>query len=336
MGWCMSVPAVVSEDHARLLYLAEELASVHACPDFAWLAGRFEFLGEKALGASLSVLAIADEAGVYRPVAASPHTPANARALRDALGVARLPSNAVATALLADLEQSPRPAVVRVAELFQSPDQDCAQSEAIVAPVVYNRESIGVAIFLVGPSPVNEQIAVILAQHVAVAIDELRQHDDARRLHSVDPILWVPDEHFLLGQLQRELSRARRYHRQVGLAVVRCETETAVRAQFGDFFADHLLRRIGSHLLAQVRDSDVLGVLHGGYAVIHNETSLAGTRLSAERLRESVTRMLDQRVPEVSGLPVSLAVVAYPESGETLEDLLRNVCSTESQAPAVA
>lgn len=332
----MSVPAVVSEDHGRLLYLAEHLASLHASTDMTWLAGRFEFLGEKALGASLSVLAIVDEAGVYRPFAASPHAPANARTLRDILGVASLPSNATAMAVFADVAQQSAPKIVRIEDLFEVPAQDGAARDAIVAPVIYNRESMGVALFLAEPSPINAQIALVLAHHVAVAIHELRQRDDARRLHSVDPVLWIPDEDFLLAQLRRELSRARRYHRDVGLAVLKCETEHAVRSQFGDFLTDHLLRRIGSHLLAQVRDSDVLGALHGGFAVIHNETSLAGTRFSGERLRESVAEMLARHFPEVSGLSVSLAVVAYPETGETLEDLLRNVCTTESQAPAAA
>ena len=50
----------------RLMYLVENLASLHAASGEAWIAGRFEFLGEKALGAALSVLALPDESGAYR------------------------------------------------------------------------------------------------------------------------------------------------------------------------------------------------------------------------------------------------------------------------------
>jgi hypothetical protein len=45
----------------------------------AWLAGRFEFLGEKALGAALTVLALPDERGAFRAAASSSPRPASAR-----------------------------------------------------------------------------------------------------------------------------------------------------------------------------------------------------------------------------------------------------------------
>ena len=46
------------------------------------------------------------------------------------------------------------------------------------------------------------------------------QREEARRLHSVDRCLWMPDEDFLLAQLRREVTRARRYGREVGIAVL--------------------------------------------------------------------------------------------------------------------
>ena len=86
---------------------------------------------------------------------------------------------------------------------------------------------------------------------------------------------------FLLTQLRREVARARRYGNEVGVALLRFESEAEVRAKFGDFYTDHLMRRIGSQLVAQLRDTDVVGALDGGYAIIHTETSLDGTQLSS-------------------------------------------------------
>ena len=43
----------------------------------------------------------------------------------------------------------------------------------------------------------TESMATMLASHTAVAIHQLRERESARRLHSMDARLWVPDEDFL-------------------------------------------------------------------------------------------------------------------------------------------
>jgi diguanylate cyclase (GGDEF)-like protein len=305
----------------RLIYLVENLASLHASPDLAWIAGRFEFLGEKALGASLTVLALPDETGAYRAAAsASPRT-AVARGLWEELGIDRLPSNTAAAAAFGGMEVHARPARHALADLFPRCERPGGE-EAVVVPVAFSGELIGVGVFVIEADEMTEAMASILASNTAVAMYQLRQREEARRLHSVDPLLWIPDEQFLVTQLRREVARARRYAREVGVGVLRFESEAEVRAQFGDFYTDHLMRRIGSQVLAGVRDSDVLGALDGGYAVIHAETPLDGTRLSTERLRDAVLRMIEQKFPELTAPRISVSAVAYPATAATVEELL--------------
>lgn len=319
----------------RLVYLVENLASLHAASSSAWIAGRFEFLGEKALGAALSVLALPDETGAYRAVASASPRPAAARELYEALGIGDLASNSSAAAAFGEAEGRARAAHYPVSELF--PDSSYAGAEeAIVVPVSFSRELIGVGLFVVVPGEMTEAMAAILANHTAVAVHQLRERDDARRMHSMDARLWVPDEDFLLTQLRREVARGRRYGREVGIALLRLESESEVRAQFGDFYTDHLLRRIGSQLLAQLRDTDVVGALDGGYAIIHTETSLDGTQLSSERLRDSVLHMVAQRFPEIAEVRVTVRGAAYPATGQTVEDLVRQITGSEIQGHTAA
>jgi diguanylate cyclase (GGDEF)-like protein len=315
------------------MYLLENVATLHAASDMSWIAGRFEFLGEKALGASLSVLALPDETGVYRAVAsASPRT-ASARDLWVALDIDGLPQNASAVAVFGEAEGHARAAHYPLSVLF--PDSERVDGEAaIVAPITFNRELTGVGLFVVEPGDMTESMATMLASHTAVAIHQLRERDDARRLHSMDARLWVPDEAFLVAQLRREVARARRYGRELGLALLRFESEPEVRAKFGDFYTNHLMRRIGSQILAKLRDTDVVGALDGAYAVIHTETSLEGTVLSSERLRDSVVQMLGQRFPEVADPRLSIRVVSYPDSAATMEDLVRALGDEPGEARA--
>lgn len=319
----------------RLIYLVENLATLHAASGMPWIAGRFEFLGEKALGAALSILALPDETGAYRAVAsASPRTAA-ARALWQALDVDNLPANASAAAIFGEAESHARAARYPLAELF--PDSAHAGAEdAIIAPISFNREMVGVGVFVVEPGEMVEGMAAILASHTAVAMHQLHERDEARRLHSMDARLWVPDEDFLLAQLRREVARSRRYGRELGVALLRFESEQDVRAKFGDFYTNHLMRRIGSQLLAKLRDTDVVGALDGGYAVIHTETSLAGTELSTNRLRDSVLQMVAQRFPEFSDPRLSVRTVAYPASAATVEELVLLLGDGETSSATAA
>jgi diguanylate cyclase (GGDEF)-like protein len=332
----LDVPAAALEAAAegRLLYLAEHLAELHASPDLPWLAGRFEFLGEKALGASLTALAMADERGAFRAAASASPRPALARDLWATLDLDELAANPTAAEAFTLAERGARPLAVAVKDVFPSAGPPPGAEHAIIAPLLFNRELLGVGFFVVASDELTEAIARVLATHTAVAIHQLRQREDARRLHSVDQRLWVPDEHFLLAQLRREVNRARRYDREVGLALLRLDNEADIRAGFGAFFTDHLLRRIGSQLLACVRDSDVLGALDGGYAVIHSETPLAGTQLSAERLRDAVIGMVALRFPEVPALEITVRVAGFPATATTAEELVEELTGRPAKEAA--
>jgi diguanylate cyclase (GGDEF)-like protein len=323
-------------DAERYAYLAENLASVHASADLPWLTGRIEFIGEKAFGAALTVLALPDERGVYRPSPSASPRPATARDLWDELEIDVLTSNDAIRSALVEAEGRADAVTLPFATVFGNRGAEAAVDSVIVAPISYNRESIGVALFCVQHSRAIEHMVNILAAHAAVAIYQLRQREEARRLHSVDRRLWVPDEDFLLAQLRREVTRARRYGREVGLAVLTLENASEIRYRLGDFFTDHLLRRIGGQLLATVRDSDILGALDGRYAVIHTETGLEGTQLSAGRLRDVVVDMVAQRFPEAPAPEISVRSSAFPATGATIEDLLAEVLPGAAEQQGVA
>lgn len=310
---------------ARYAYLAENLASVHAAADVAWLTGRLEFIGEHAFGAALTVLALPDERGSYRASPSASPRPAKARDLWEELQIDALASNDAVRAALAEAEQRADAVTLPFAMLFGERGEEANVDSVIVSPIQYNRELVGVALFCVDAAPAVEHMVNILSANAAVAIHQLRQREEARRLHSVDRRLWVPDEDFLLAQLRREVTRARRYGREVGLALLELENEGEIRHKFGDFFTDHLLRRIGGQLLATVRDSDILGALAGRYAVIHTETGLDGTQLSAGRLRDVVVDMVAQRFPEAPAPEMTVRCAAFPVSGATVDAMLESL-----------
>jgi diguanylate cyclase (GGDEF)-like protein len=324
-----------ADARGRLAYFVEGLATLHAAQDQAWLTGRFEFLGEKSLGAVLTALCIPDEAGDYRASRSASPRPAIARDLWERFDLDGLPANEAAASAFNRAEAEGTPITCEIADVFPG-SSATAGEKAVIAPISSNRESIGAGLFIVTPDEMTNDIATLLANHAAVALTRLREREEARRLHSVDPRLWVPDEDFLVAQLKREVARARRYGREVGLALLRFDSEDETRAQFGDFYTNHLLRRVGGQLLMDVRDSDVIGALGGGYAVIHTETPLEGTQLSSERLRDRVITMMQQRFPELQEPRISVRVVAYPAQANTVEEMLDALTAQPGSPDSIA
>jgi len=318
----------------RFAYLAENLVALHASPDLPWLTGRFEFLGERALGAALTALALPDERGVYRPSRSGSPRPARTRDLWEQLGLDRMSTDVAIRAALATAEKCADAVTFPAAELFDDRGGDIRADSVILAPATHNQELIGIGMFNVSYTAETEQLARILCAHTATAIYQMRIRDEGRRLHSVDPRLWIPDENFLLAQLRREVSRSRRYGREMGLAVLTVENEGDLRFRFGDFFTDRLLRSIGGQLLSTVRDSDVLGALGGSYAVIHTETGIDGTQLSADRLRDIVIEMVARKFPEAPRLDVTVRCVAFPTHGSTVEELLAELDPEQARRAA--
>ena len=108
----------------RLMYLVENLASLHAAQNMEWIASRFEFLGEKAIGATLTVLALPDDTGAYRAAAsASPRT-AVARDLWDALKIDDLGERTTAAAVFGEAEAHGRATEHALSDVFP----DCERS----------------------------------------------------------------------------------------------------------------------------------------------------------------------------------------------------------------
>ncbi len=328
--------ALAQGSDGRLIYLTQNLTALHGAADMKWLAGRFEFLGEHALGATLTALVVPDESGAYRALPSASPRPAGAQELWHRLTLDRISSSPEALAAFQASEGSPKPTVLELTAMFGEAAEGRPEV-ALITPLTFNRELIGAGLFLTAaPDETARTVAGVIASHAAVAIYQLRGREDARRLHSVDSRLWVPDEDFLVAQLRREVARARRYGRDLGLALLRLENESEARAKFGDFYAQHLMRRIGGQLVAGVRDTDILGALHGAYAVLHTDTGPQGTKVSAHRLRDTIVKMIVQRFPEASAPILSVRTVSCPEHGESVEALIEHLEAEEADESSAA
>jgi GGDEF domain-containing protein len=320
----LSDPATV---HA-VTNLARMTVPLHASRDLAEVAGHFEHLGERCVDATLTLLILSEEDSGLRVIEGSLRRPPVLEAVRIRLGVQRLSENPDLADACFVVMRTGTAQWFELREIFPAASEDLERERCLVTPVAFAGETLGAGCFVAGETARTAALTTLLADHAAVAVQRVRAHSSARRLHGVDPLLWIPDAESVRENLAHELARARRYGGPVGFTLLSLECVAELRVRHGGFYTDHLLRRIGSHLRTAIRDSDSLGALAEGFAIIHPGADRAGAETAATRLAESVGTMLSSSYQELELSLLSsidVASVASPDDGTSADELMAAV-----------
>jgi diguanylate cyclase (GGDEF)-like protein len=198
-----------------------------------------------------------------------------------------------------------------------------AQGEALgILHLASPRGGIGAP---TGPAEERTRLAVTVAEHLALAVANLRLRESLRAQSIRDPLTGLFNRRYMEETLERELRRAERERHPVGILVLDVDHFRRFNDAHGHDGGDAVLAGLGGLLLANVRGGDV-ACRHGGeeFVLILPGASTVESRRRATELLE-VTR--DFQVAHGGQLlgPVtcSVGVATYPEHGTTGEALLR-------------
>lgn len=176
-----------------------------------------------------------------------------------------------------------------------------------------------------GAPSLNEQLAVTLAEHVALALINLKLRQTLRDQSIRDPLTGLFNRRYLEETLEREIRRAERS--QLPLCVVMLDLDhfKAFNDAHGHDAGDLLLREVGAFLNARLRASDI-ACRYGGeeFTLIVPDMPLNVVLPRLEALRLGI-RQLDARHHGESpgAVTVSIGVSMFPEHGATGAALLR-------------
>ncbi|WP_144120202.1 GGDEF domain-containing protein [Catellatospora sichuanensis] len=153
-----------------------------------------------------------------------------------------------------------------------------------------------------------------IAERKAVLVD----------LATTDPLTGLPNRRALRAGLARDLDHARRRGTPLSLILLDLDHFKAINDEHGHLTGDAVLRRVGEILQAQVRSTD-LAARHGGeeFAVLLPDTGRDSAMRTAERVRAALSAAAITFQGHSVKVTASLGVVAYPEHGRTIEDLVR-------------
>jgi diguanylate cyclase (GGDEF)-like protein len=137
-----------------------------------------------------------------------------------------------------------------------------------------------------------------------------------------DEVTGLYNRRFFSLRLEEELSRYRRFNHPVSVVLLDLDGFKAVNDEYGHTVGDDTLREVAQILMKHSRGINVVSRYGGDeFAVLLVETSKAGARLYADRIREVVAKY-----PFSHGkvITASFGVASLPDDeAGTAEDLFR-------------
>ena len=137
-----------------------------------------------------------------------------------------------------------------------------------------------------------------------------------------DEVTGLYNRRFFSLRLEEELSRYRRFNHPVSVVLLDLDGFKAVNDEFGHTVGDETLREVSQILMKHSRGINVVSRYGGDeFAVLLVETSKAGARLYADRIREVVAKYPFSHGKVVTA---SFGVASLPDDeAGTAEDLFR-------------
>jgi diguanylate cyclase (GGDEF)-like protein len=162
------------------------------------------------------------------------------------------------------------------------------------------------------------------AGQAAVAVDNVRAHEEAQRLSLTDPLTGLWNYRYLQESVRREVERASRFHRMLTVLALDLDRFKVVNDTYGHGAGDAVLAEFARRVRLALREVD-LAFRQGGeeFVVLLPETDRAGGVVVAERLgaiirSEPVAVEPDELIP----VTVSIGIAVFPDDGAVAAQVL--------------
>jgi diguanylate cyclase (GGDEF)-like protein len=193
----------------------------------------------------------------------------------------------------------------------------------VMLPLVAKGQSIGLVELFSREAVVWDEerlgLARTMANEAAMALENARLYEDARKLADRDPLTGFYNHRFLHERLGEEVVRSRRGTRRLSVLMLDLDDFKLVNDTFGHLFGDRVLRWTAELIRSSLRASDI-PARYGGdeFAVILPETDAADARVVAERIQAAFLErpFIDEERGPVP-IAASIGVATCPDDART-------------------
>lgn len=170
-----------------------------------------------------------------------------------------------------------------------------------------------------------KQLAMTIADRIAQTILNMKLKEKLNKFATHDPITGLFNREYMQKVIERELERAVRHKRSVGLVITDIDNFNQFNILNGPGAGDYLLKEIGNFLANNIRSGDIVGRFGDDkFIILMYETSLEDAVKRADQLRIMVKEL--QPVYQERSIPapaISLGVACYPLHGTSTEFIVK-------------
>jgi diguanylate cyclase (GGDEF)-like protein len=210
------------------------------------------------------------------------------------------------------------------------PDELAKQYRGVlVSPLVREDGAFG-AISLYSKSRTSyttEHVRLLesVCQHASSALNNALTYEKTRESALIDPLTDLPNARSFYMMLEQRIAECQRLNRE-SLAVLCMDIDDfkVINDKYGHSIGDRLLASVAAVLRRELRQMDMLARYAGDeFVTIMPMASSAMATTVADRMRNAVEEQLFSVRPGIMiGLGLSVGFAAFPDDGETTEELL--------------
>jgi diguanylate cyclase (GGDEF)-like protein/PAS domain S-box-containing protein len=197
-------------------------------------------------------------------------------------------------------------------------------------PMMAQSEAVGI-LHLTQPEDAQmpeakQRLAMAMAEHVAMALSNLRLHETLRNQSIRDQMTGLFNRSFMEESLELEIRRAVRTQQSLSAIMLALDNFQELTENFGLDVGDTILRRVGMLLQANVRKGDIACRFSGQtFIMILPQTGFEASQKRATTLLDLVRGLEVKKETEVVGhVSASVGLTVFPSNGQTSEALLRS------------
>ncbi|MCP3100412.1 GGDEF domain-containing protein [Myxococcus sp. K15C18031901] len=168
------------------------------------------------------------------------------------------------------------------------------------------------------------KIGRTIFKYIAGGNIEAAYHDEIYRLTTMDGLTQIYNRRYFDEQLDREISRSRRYERTLSLVLMDIDHFKAVNDRYGHLAGDSVLKQLASTVRTRIRREDVFA-RYGGeeFGILLPEVALPGAKQLAEKVRRLVEKQRFEFDRQAIPVTISLGVAVLESLHREPGDLVR-------------
>ncbi len=169
-----------------------------------------------------------------------------------------------------------------------------------------------------GFTPDDIRILSTLSAQIAIALDNARLYEEAKKLSLTDPLTGLSNRRSFEMMLDSEIKRAERYRRPFAVMMMDLDNFKSYNDKFGHSAGDYILQKFSMLMKDTIRDVDFIGRYGGDeFIAVLPETDANFALVVAERIRKKIES-------ENLDLPVTLSIgiAIFPRDSRDKKQLI--------------